>query len=66
MSTQITTAPLRNNVRDAQLEELALDEPAEIPVAMMVPDISGTLNLRHPAACHPGCRRSPGSLSAKP
>ncbi|HEV3133887.1 MAG TPA: FAD-dependent monooxygenase [Acidimicrobiia bacterium] len=27
------------------------DEPGEIPVGMMVPDISGTLNLRHPVAC---------------
>jgi len=27
------------------------EEPTEIPVAMMVPDISGTLNLRHPVAC---------------
>jgi 2-polyprenyl-6-methoxyphenol hydroxylase-like FAD-dependent oxidoreductase len=27
------------------------NEPAEIPAAMMVPDISGTLNLRHPVAC---------------
>jgi 2-polyprenyl-6-methoxyphenol hydroxylase-like FAD-dependent oxidoreductase len=26
-------------------------EPAEIPVAMMVPDVPGTLNLRHPVAC---------------
>jgi 2-polyprenyl-6-methoxyphenol hydroxylase-like FAD-dependent oxidoreductase len=26
-------------------------EPTEIPVAMMVPDIPGTLNLRHPVAC---------------
>jgi len=26
-------------------------EPAEIPVGMMVPDVSGTLNLRHPVAC---------------
>jgi menaquinone-9 beta-reductase len=26
-------------------------EPAEIPVAMMVEDIPGTLNLRHPVAC---------------
>jgi 2-polyprenyl-6-methoxyphenol hydroxylase-like FAD-dependent oxidoreductase len=28
-----------------------LDEPGEIPVSMMVPDIPGTLNLRHPVAC---------------
>ena len=26
-------------------------QPGEIPVGMMVPDISGTLNLRHPVAC---------------
>jgi 2-polyprenyl-6-methoxyphenol hydroxylase-like FAD-dependent oxidoreductase len=26
-------------------------EPAAIPMAMMVPDIPGTLNLRHPVAC---------------
>jgi 2-polyprenyl-6-methoxyphenol hydroxylase-like FAD-dependent oxidoreductase len=29
----------------------SVGEPAEIPVAMLVPDIAGTLNLRHPVAC---------------
>jgi 2-polyprenyl-6-methoxyphenol hydroxylase-like FAD-dependent oxidoreductase len=26
-------------------------EPAEIPTGMMIPDVTGTLNLRHPVAC---------------
>ena len=29
----------------------AADEPADIPMGMMVPGIPGTLNLRHPVAC---------------
>jgi 2-polyprenyl-6-methoxyphenol hydroxylase-like FAD-dependent oxidoreductase len=27
------------------------DEPADIPMAMMVPEVAGSLNLRHPDAC---------------
>jgi 2-polyprenyl-6-methoxyphenol hydroxylase-like FAD-dependent oxidoreductase len=27
------------------------DEPTEIPMSMMVPEVDGTLNLRHPDAC---------------
>ena len=33
------------------------DEPADIPMGMMVADIPGTLNLRHPVACQALARR---------
>jgi 2-polyprenyl-6-methoxyphenol hydroxylase-like FAD-dependent oxidoreductase len=31
--------------------EAGVDEPMDLPVGMMVPDVSGSLNLRHPDAC---------------